>query len=202
MTDLFAGPEGATPLDHDDQRGLRRSDITFRHELNAAEADNIGAAINWAFAQRRALPSLLTQPATKGLHRRMFGDVWSWAGTFRAGETNIGVAAYRIPTELESLLQDVLAQTADPSRLTWPADEVAVRYHHRLVALHPFPNGNGRHARLAADLVVVALGQPRFSWGSGGHLTDASAARSRYLHALREADRHFTYDALLAFARS
>lgn len=83
MTDIFAGPEGATPLDDEDQQGLRRSDIAFRHELNAAEADNIGAAMNWAFSRRRTLPALLTQAAVKDLHRRMFGDVWSWAGTFR-----------------------------------------------------------------------------------------------------------------------
>jgi Fic-DOC domain mobile mystery protein B len=202
VTDIFAGPEGATPLDDEDQQGLRRSDIAFRHELNAAEADNIGAAMNWAFSRRRTLPSLLTQAGVKDLHRRMFGDVWRWAGTFRTRGTNIGVDPYRISTELENLLQDVRAQTADPQRLAWSADEIAVRYHHRLVAVHPFPNGNGRHARLATDLIVVALGQPRFTWGRAGHLTNGSPIRNRYLEALREADRNFTYGSLLAFARS
>lgn len=202
MSDIFDGPEGATPLDHEDQQGLRRSDIAFRHELNAAEADNIGAAMTWAFSRQRALTSILTQASVKDLHRRMFGDVWSWAGRFRTRSTNIGVNLYRIGTELENLLGDIRAQTSEPVRLSWPPDEIAVRYHHRLVSIHPFPNGNGRHARLAADLVVVNLGRPRFSWGQAGNLTDGSEARDRYLRALRKADREFTYDTLLAFARS
>lgn len=202
MSDIFDGPEGATPLDHEDQQGLRRSDIAFRHELNAAEADNIGKAMNWAFSRQRALPSILTQAAINDLHRRMFGDVWSWAGRFRTRTTNIGVDPYRIGTELENLLQDIRAQTSDPLRLPWSPDEIGVRYHHRLVSIHPFPNGNGRHARLAADLVVVSLGRPRFSWGQAGHLTNGSEARDRYLRALREADREFTYEELRSFARS
>jgi len=105
-------------------------------------------------------------------------------------------------TEFENLLRDVRAQTADLDRLAWPADEIAVRFHHRLVSVHLFPNGNGRHARLAADLVIVALGAPRFSWGHAGHLTDVSAARAKYLAALRVADRDRRYEPLLRFARS
>jgi Fic-DOC domain mobile mystery protein B len=201
VTDLFAEPEGATPLDDESQQGLRRSDIAFRHELDAAEADNIGTAVVWAFGRRRPLPALLTEAAIRDLHRRMFGDVWRWAGRFRTRETNIGVDPHRIGTELATLLQDVLAQGRDPGRLAWPADEIAVRYHHRLVSIHAFPNGNGRHARLAADLVAEALDRPRFAWGRAGHLSDASAARTRYLRALRVADKEYDYAPLLEFAR-
>jgi Fic-DOC domain mobile mystery protein B len=202
MTGIFAGPEGATPLDHEDQLGLRRTDIAFRHELDVAEADNIGAAMIWAFARRRTTESLLHPTAIKDLHRRMFADVWSWAGTFRTRGTNIGAQPYQIATELANLLEDVRVQSANPGQLAWPADELAVRFHHRLVSIHPFPNGNGRHARLAADLLVVSLGQRRFGWGHAGHLTDPSGVRNRYLRALREADHDFRYEPLLTFARS
>lgn len=104
--------------------------------------------------------------------------------------------------EQENLLGDVSAQTADPSRLAWPPDEIAIRFHHRLVSIHPFPNGNGRHARLAADLLVTTLGQPRFSWGANEDLVRQSASRRDYLAALRIADREFVYEPLLQFARS
>jgi Fic-DOC domain mobile mystery protein B len=195
-------PEGATPLDEEDLRGLLRTDIALRHELNLAEAQNIASGQLWAFARRRPPLRWLTEAELKTLHRRMFGDVWRWAGTFRRRETNIGVAPYSIAAELRSLLLDVQAQTADPSSLAWPADEIAVRFHHRLVAIHPFPNGNGRHARLAADVLAVGLGQPSFTWGQAGYLTESSTARGLYLEALRTADREYRYDLLLAFARS
>ena len=202
MTSLFGEPPGATPLDHEDIQGLLRTDIALRQELNIAEAQNIAAAQRWAFSRRRTLAQLLTQAQMKALHRRMFGEVWRWAGAVRTRGTNIGVAPHRILTELEDLLRDVQAQAADLHRLAWPADEIAVRFHHRLVSIHPFPNGNGRHARLAADLVVVSLDRPRFSWGSAGDLLESSDARTRYLQALRRADRELEYGPLLEFARS
>jgi Fic-DOC domain mobile mystery protein B len=202
VTDLYAEPDGATPLGHEDRQGLLRTDIALRAELNLAEAENIAAAEQWAFARRRPLATWLTQAELRALHRRMFGDVWRWAGRFRLRETSVGIDPYRIVTELETLLRDVEAQTADPERLAWPADEIAVRFHHRLVSVHPFPNGNGRHARLAADLVIVGLGAPRFSWGHAGDLTDVSAARAEYLAALRIADQDLRYEPLLRFARS
>jgi Fic-DOC domain mobile mystery protein B len=202
VNDLFEEPDGATPLDLDDRAGLRRTDIALRAELNEAEAENILAAQVWAVGARRSLAGWLTQPRMRELHRRMFGEVWSWAGTLRLREASIGIDPYRITTELENLLLDVKAQTADRQSLAWPADEVAVRFHHRLVSIHPFPNGNGRHARLAEDIVVRSLGQPRFTWGHAGYLTDASDARARYLAGLRLADRDGEYGALLQFARS
>ncbi len=202
VTDLFTEPEGATPLDHEDIQGLLRTDIAWRGELNLAEAENIASAQAWAFSRPRALTRLLTRPAMTELHRRMFGDVWRWAGTPRRRVTNIGCPPHEIAVNLASLLLDVQAQIADPARLAWPADEIAVRFHHRLVSIHPFPNGNGRHARLAADLLVVRLGQRRFSWGSAGDLAANSSSRSRYLSALRVADREHSYQSLLEFARS
>jgi Fic-DOC domain mobile mystery protein B len=199
---LFEEPEGATPLDEEDRRGLLRTDIAFRHELNRAEAENIASANLWVFGARRRQASwLLEQRRLKELHRQMYGEVWGWAGAYRRRETNIRVVPFQITSDLENLLLDVRAQTADLNG-QWSSDEIAVRFHHRLVWIHPFPNGNGRHARLAADALVAALGRPRFTWGSAGDLTDAGPVRSRYLNALRVADREFDYRPLLDFARS
>lgn len=133
----------------------------------------------------------------RALHTRMFGEVWQWAGTFRTTERKIGIQAYRIGTELANLSSDIRYWIAQK---TFPPDEIAIRFHHRLVAIHPFPNGNGGHARLAADLLIERLGSKPFSWGSGS-LADVGELRARYVAALRTADNH-DIGPLLEFARS
>ena len=127
----------------------------------------------------------------------MLGKVWKWAGRYRLSERNIGVEAYRIPMEMRQLMGDVRAWI---EYQTYPPDEIALRFHHKLVWIHPFPNGNGRHARMAADLLAVSLGQPRFSWGRG-NLRDTGEVRQTYIAAMRAADNH-DYAPLLAFGRS
>ena len=200
---LFEEPDGATPLDPDDARGLIPTWVATREELNRVEAENIAKAVVWAASGRGpdTLAALLSDAALRNLHRRMYGDVWRWAGTYRSCDTNIGTHWPSIPTEVRDLAADTVMQTADPSALAWPADELAVRFHHRLVVIHAFPNGNGRHARLAADLLVALLGRPVFSWG-GHDLGEKTAMRAAYLDALRRADKSQDFAALVAFARS
>jgi Fic-DOC domain mobile mystery protein B len=127
----------------------------------------------------------------------MFNDVWRWAGDFRKTERNIGIEAWRIPVELRTLLGDAQAWVEHKS---YSPDEIAVRFHHRLVWIHPFPNGNGRHARLIADLLIIQLGEPPFTWG-GGSLRETTDLRSAYVSALRAAD-NYDIQPLLAFART
>jgi Fic-DOC domain mobile mystery protein B len=148
----------------------------------------------WASKQRQ---EILQEAFVRRLHQRMFGETWRWAGEFRKSDKNLGVDWLKIGVELKKLLDDVRYQVEHGS---YPADEIAVRFHHRLVAIHPFPNGNGRHARLMADLLAERLGHPRFSWGSRS-LVDASETRQRYIAALQAADAR-DYGPLLAFARS
>ena len=198
MTDLFQEPEDATPLEPQEREGLLQSWITHRKDLNEAEQENIVEAAAWARRLRRlSLERLLSVDFMQAFHKRMFGDVWQWAGTFRTTERNIGIQAYRIAMELAALLDDVRFWIEHD---TYPRDEIAIRFHHRLVAIHPFPNGNGRHARLAADLLVERLGGELFSWG-GGSLADVGELRARYVGALRAADDH-DIGPLLEFARS
>ncbi|MGA7181171.1 MAG: mobile mystery protein B [Thiobacillaceae bacterium] len=195
MTDpLFDQDDGATPLTPEEREGLIPSYITLRRELNEAEQANILEAEEWAFARKR---DLLSEQFLKTLHKRMFGRVWRWAGEFRLTERNLGVAPYRIAIDLRKLLDDCRFWIENG---TYPADEIAARFHHRLVWIHPFPNGNGRHARLATDLLLVGLGQPRFSWGRV-NLIDASETRRAYVAALRAADGH-DIGPLLEFVRS
>ena len=198
MTDLFQEPEDATPLEPQEREGLLQSWITHRKDLNEAEQENILEGAAWARGRRRLpLDRMISVDFMQTLHKRMFGDVWQWAGTFRTTERNIGIQAYRIATELAALLSDVRFWIEHE---TYPRDEIAIRFHHRLVAIHPFPNGNGRHARLAADLLVERLGGEPFSWG-GGSLADVGELRARYVAALRAADDH-DIGPLLEFARS
>ena len=196
MMGLFEEPDSAaTPLTAEETKGLIPSHIALRRELNAAEQANILRGQEWALRDRR--PDILTEAFITELHRRMFGEVWRWAGTFRMTERNIGIDAWKIPVELRILLDDARLWVA---KTVFPPDEIAVRLHHRLVAIHPFPNGNGRHARLVADLLVLKLGRPRFPWGRGV-LTTPGDLRRRYIDALRQADVH-EIGPLLAFARA
>jgi Fic-DOC domain mobile mystery protein B len=180
-------PPGATPLDPDERTGLIPGHITTQGELNEWEQLNIVQGEQWARKQRR---EILTDDFLRQLHQQMFGETWKWAGEFRKSDKNIGV-------ELKKLLDDVRYQIEYGS---YPADEIAVRFHHCLVAIHPFPNGNGRHARLMADLLVERLGRARFTWGSRS-LIDAGETRQRYIAALQTADAR-DIAPLLAFARS
>jgi len=127
----------------------------------------------------------------------MLGDVWQWAGKFRTTERNIGIRFYEIPMALQQLLGDAKVWIEHQS---YGHDEIAIRFHHRLVQIHPFPNGNGRHSRLMADLLMIQLGGDRFSWGST-NLQSVSEVRRRYIAALQAAD-NFDLRPLLEFARS
>lgn len=196
MRDPFEPPDdAATPLTPEEMRSLIPAHIAYRRELNEAEQENIARAQEWALNRRRR--DLLSETFVKNLHRQMLGDVWRWAGRFRTSERNIGIACWEIPVALRQLLDGTKAWI---EYNTYPPDEIAVRFHHRLVQIHPFANGNGRHARLMADLLVMWLGRERFSWGRES-LRDAGAMRQRYIRALQAADNH-DIRPLLAFARA
>lgn len=178
---LLQEDDAATPLTAEEREGLIPSYISLRRELNEAEQANILEAEQWAFGRKR---SVLDERFLTNLHQRMFGRVWRWAGKFRLTERNVGVDPYRIATDLRQLLDDCRYWI---EHCTYPPDEICARFHHRLVAIHPFPNGNGRHARLATDLLLTALGQPRFSWGRT-NLVNPGETRQAYVAALRAAD--------------
>lgn len=198
MTDLFREPSDATPLEVEEREGLLQTWITSRADLNVAEQANIIDGAAWARGlRRRGAADLLTPEFAMRLHARMFGDVWRWAGTYRTTARNIGIDAYRIGTEVAHLMGDVRYWV---EHRTYPADEIAARFHHRLVAIHPFPNGNGRHSRMMADILIERLGGTPFSWG-GGSLTDTGELRERYVTALRAAD-NYDIRLLLAFVRA
>lgn len=197
MTDppLFDnGDDASTPLEPEERDQLIPTYITTRNELNEAEQIGIAEADRWAFARKR---DVLDPAFLQRLHKRMFAGVWRWAGQYRTTGRNIGIEAYKIGVELRQLTDDARFWVSDQ---VYTADEIAIRFHHRLVFIHPFPNGNGRHARLAADLLAVSLGQSRFSWGRFS-LVQPAQTRREYITALRAADQH-NMAPLLAFARS
>jgi Fic-DOC domain mobile mystery protein B len=149
------------------------------------------------FAKRLSAPDFVDQAFICQVHKRMYGDVWDWAGKYRQSDRNIGVDYYRIHVEMRAFMDDACYWL---ERGTYPADELAVRFHHRLVWIHPFPNGNGRLSRLLADRMAVSLGEARFTWGRT-HLVKASDVRASYVDALRKADG-YDLAPLLRFARS
>lgn len=190
------GPQddAATPLSPEEREGLIPSYITLRGELNTAEQENILEAETWAFRRRR---DVLDETFLNNLHNRMFGRVWRWAGEYRHSDKNVGVDWVRIPQELRQLLDDCRFWIENES---YESDEIAARFHHKLVRIHCYPNGNGRHGRLATDLLLAAMDRPRFSWGRENPV-DAGATRDLYVAALRAADGH-DIAPLLAFIRS
>lgn len=194
--DLF---RGNTPLDPDEAEGLLHPHVTMRRELDELEEANIQAGMGWG--HRRAVGSRRTDVLTDDflfeLHARMFDEVWDWAGEVRRTNKNIGVDKIEIRPRLRELIEDARYWRANG---TFEPDELAVRFHRRLVSIHPFPNGNGRHARMMADLLVQQLGRPAFTWG-GANLAETSELRTAYLDALRAADRD-EIELLVEFARS
>jgi len=195
MTDPFVPQDDAgTPLSEAEREGLIPSYITFRRELNEAEQSNILEAEGWAMVRKRAV---LNEKFLNTLHKKMYGNVWRWAGQYRNSGKNIGVDAYRISTELRQLFDDCRYWIENN---TYEPDEIAARFHHRLVFIHPYPNGNGRHGRLATDLLLKSMHQERFSWGST-NLVDEGKTRKRYIAALQAADEH-DFGLLFEFVRS
>ncbi len=191
---LSGDGDGATPLTPAARDGLIPVHVTTRAELNELEQRGVLKAIAWAFERRRT--KVLKDTFVCGLHRRMFGEVWRWAGTYRTTRLNLGVAPWEVRSELAKLLADAAYWLAHYS---YPADEIAVRFHHRLVWVHPFQNGNGRLSRLMADLLIVMQGGQRFSWGADR--LAPSETRARYINTLRAANAH-DIGPLLTFARS
>jgi Fic-DOC domain mobile mystery protein B len=194
----FAEAEGATPLDEDETKGLRHSWIATRAELNDAEAANIAKAMRSKAWAKRSTLELLDDLLLRRPHADMFGEVWSWAGKYRTSEKNIGVYPGEISIRVRDLVHDA-AYWFQGQHMT--ADEAGAKFHRDLVAIHPFTNGNGRHARAAADLLMLSVGEQPFTWGGGADLADDSNIRSSYIAALRAADGG-DYAPLLAFVRS
>lgn len=194
MTNLLGGDEDATPLTSEERDGLIPTHVALPSELNELEQQNIADADRWAFSRKR---NILDEAFLRGLHRRMFNRVWRWAGEYRTTERNLGVPPFRIQPDLRQTIGDGQYWI---SHQTYSPDELAARFHHRLVSVHPFPNGNGRWSRLAADLLIVRQGDLRFTWGRA-NLRAAGDVRREYIAALHAADHH-DLTPLVRFARS
>lgn len=197
-TDLFQSDADATPLNDEEKLGLKPS-LTTRAELNQLERQNIHAARLWALKPRQLQrDDLLTDAFARELHRRMFNHVWRWAGRYRTTEKNIGWEVHRLTEGVRNACDDARAWLEFG---TYPLTEIAVRLHHRFVLIHPWANGNGRHARLYADVLMAARGGEELTWGAKADLAEMSEIRRRYIAAVRAADDG-DFKALVEFARS
>jgi len=188
--------DGNTPLSPEELADLIPN-LATKEELNEWERENLLEARAWALRDKTSALKMLSDGYIRKLHEKMFGETWKWAGTYRKTEKNIGIPFHEIREQLAALLGD--ARFWIENR-TYPADEIAVRLHHRLVLIHPFPNGNGRHARMMADVLALRLGQKAFTWGAKD-LVKHGEARKQYLEALRAADAGEMHP-LVEFARS
>lgn len=187
-------PDGATPLDPDELDGLKFKHVSTRGELDQLEQAGITEGLKWLEKQKN--PDVLSEAFVLELHKRLFGRVWKWAGTFRRTEKNIGIDPIQIAIQLRQLLDDAKYWVEHG---TYSPKELAARFHHRLVFVHPFPNGNGRHARIMADaLLTKLLNESAIDWAGGYRLEAMNERRNQYIAALRAADGH-DMSALLEF---
>jgi Fic-DOC domain mobile mystery protein B len=190
--------DSQTPLDEDEKEGLIINSIATRGELDEFEQQNIEDAIQWSLTRRFKSELILSESFIQKLHKRMYRNVWRWAGKYRKTNKNIGVDKLEIPVALRSLIDDASFWL---EHNVYEPEEFAIRFKHRLVSIHCFPNGNGRHSRMIADIIIENIyQQPVFSWGSKS-LTDENDSREKYLIAIRKADKG-DFDLLLKFARS
>ena len=190
--------EGQTPLDDEEREGLLIPGITTRKELDEFEQSNIENAIRWTLGKKLSADKILSEQFIKLLHAKMFGDVWKWAGQFRRSNKNLGVVWTQVPMDLRNLIDDCRVWIEND---TYFGDEIAVRFKHKIVQIHCFANGNGRHSRLLADLITTKIfGLKPFSWG-GGNLNSQGNVRSQYLKAVKEADKG-DIESLVGFARA
>ncbi len=184
MTAIGSAPDGTTPLDPDEIEGLRYRNIVTRGELDRLEQANLESGLAWLARRRRT--DVLAERFLRELHRRLFGEVWKWAGRLRLTAKNIGIDPADIPVQLRMLLDDARYWAANG---TYVPLEAAARFHHRLVQIHPFPNGNGRHGRIAADVYLRScFDHAPIDWGAGQDLKNDSGRRNQYIAALRAAD--------------
>ncbi len=189
---------GQTLLSEEELEGLKIPSITTRGELDEFEQLNIEKAIEWTLRLKVKPEQFFTEKFVLDLHKKMYSDVWKWAGNFRKSEKSIGIKSYNIPVALKQLLDDALYWY---NNKTYTNDEIAIRFKHRLVSIHCFPNGNGRHSRLMADLILEKLYQTKYFTWSSSNLVKANEIREKYIKALQQADNQ-SYESLIAFAKS
>lgn len=190
--------DGQTPLDEEEKEGLLIPSIATKGELDEFEQQNIEEAIQWILGRSLKAETIFTERFVKNLHKRMYGEVWKWAGQFRKSDKNRWIDKWQIPVALKALLEDALFWVKNE---TYSPDEIAIRFKHRIVSIHCFSNGNGRHSRLMADIIVEKIYKlPVFSWGAA-NLSKESQIREIYLQAVKEADNE-NHNQLIEFSRS
>ena len=194
----FDYKDGQTPLDEEEKEGLKIKSITTQGELDEFEQLNIEKAVEWTIHTKFKLEKILTEKFVRDLHQRMYGDVWKWAGEFRKTEKNIGILWTQIGIELKNLLDHTKYWIENK---TFPPEEIAIRFKHRIVSIHCFPNGNGRHSRMMADIIMESIfGNEIFSWHQS-NMVKANETRNQYIKALREADNG-NFKELIEFAKN
>jgi Fic-DOC domain mobile mystery protein B len=194
----FNSQEGQTSLDEDEKEGLKIKSISTQGELDEFEQLNIEKAVEWTIRKKLKSDKILTEKFIKDLHKKMYGEVWKWAGDFRKSNKNIGIDWTGISTSLKNLLDDTKYWIEFK---TFSSEEIAIRFKHRIVSIHCFPNGNGRHSRLMADIIIESIfDEEIFSWNKS-NMVKANETRKLYIKALKEAD-HGMISALIEFARN
>ena len=189
---------GQTPLDEDEREGLKIKSISTQKELDEFEQLNIEKAILWTIRTKPKTENILTEKFIRTLHQKMYGDVWKWAGEFRRSEKNIGITWSQIPMELKNLLDDATYWVANN---TYAPEEIAIRFKHRLVSIHCFPNGNGRHSRIMADIIMESIfNKDIFSWHQS-NMVKPDETRKKYIRDLREANNG-NVEPLILFAKN
>lgn len=190
--------DGQTPIDDNEKEGLLLKSITTQRELDEHEQLNIEKAVEWTIHNKFNQDTILSIEFIKKVHKKMFSDIWEWAGKFRKSEKNIGVEWINIGIELKCLLDDTKYWIENK---TYSPDEISIRFKHRIVNIHCFPNGNGRHSRIMADIIIESIfGRDLFTW-SHSNMVKPDETLKKYIAAIKEGDKG-NIEPLINFARS
>ncbi|OFW81036.1 MAG: hypothetical protein A2887_02105 [Alphaproteobacteria bacterium RIFCSPLOWO2_01_FULL_40_26] len=181
---------GQTPIDEDEKHDLI-PDLDTLDDLNIFEQENIIEAQKWVGGSNIIKKSdLLDFDFLTKLHKKMFDKTWKWAGQLRKTDKNIGCDPNKIRIELKNLQNDFKFWVDNQ---TYSIKQIALVVHHRLVKIHIFPNGNGRHARLVADCIIRKFDPTKkIDWSGknllGKKFESIDELRKNYIQSLRKAD--------------
>lgn len=193
----FQHSEGQALLDEEEKLGLKIKSIATHGELDEFEQLNIENALEWTIRGKFKTERILSEMFVKQLHIKMYGDVWKWAGEFRKSDKNIGFSWTLISSALSILLDDTKYWVENK---TFEPEEIAIRFKHKIVSIHCFSNGNGRHSRMMADIIMESIfSRQPFLWHQS-NMVNADAIRTKYIQALKKADNG-DFKPLLAFAQ-
>ena len=181
---LFKDRGGQTPLPPELQKGLISKNVQTIGELDEYEEQNIAEGMVWL---EDSNANSLNYSFWLRLHKKLFGNVWNWAGEIRSHD--LGNADFLYPEKVRPALMQLIGDAEYWFKNdTYPKKETIARIHEKLLTIHPFANGNGRWSRILTEYICKQnkIDIPKWNLKSKD---DPQKRRKEYIEAV-ELARH------------